>query len=760
MIILRLLLIACLTLVGTAHAQTLSRLYRQPATSRNLTSAVTVMTNTPEPWRIGTFAMHEVAITGLNAGASTLTVTLREGGAVLAQTTFTKPASDTTATISIGPHVVNGRERTVTVASTNGSDTAVSVTGNFYAVNPATAFGASPAKRFLCGLSSVGEIGDSYAAPGSTFGILSRAIFSAPNLVNVRGVQFVFGSLHSIATQQTSTGSPSTVASGAAYSGTSGIINNLPWSMQEWDFGSNIADFTQTIKLTFFDGAKINQDPTSKHDSFNAFASAGVNVESFITAHATPDSLTSFYLDLLRDGTNSNGNLLTLASTSVEQNARRARFRNASLGSSGEMEVRMLLGPSVNETGKEFFPIAGGWRVPAASGVMWGGNLAAGGRLVTDYLDGVGGDYTDAHIHAWYAAHSAEPIDTLIVCLGINHNSTETRATLRANVTEFLDRWITIGQQYTRRPFHVLWFTEPAYIDGNGNSAESQVREVSQLIHLGVADYGRPDQVQVIDTYESMRQLYGPVEIWGSTYLQNTGLSYLHFNNTTGAVAWGRAISLALEVAASTEREPESLVASRLTLANTEKIAGAMQGEDYVEPPAVEDIRIELDDNSTKLAAIPDEADIQAAAEAALASYEAATSDDVASIGGDPTPLAERPSAPNRNRPVQRSVTGGLKFDAIVLRVGDANAVWCLDFKSDLAQGTGITSVGTPTFSAEGIDVSEAPERTGDRPSKGVVLKFDPTTAGSYTMTMEVTYGDGQGTHTVQGTVTVLAGAE
>lgn len=145
-----------------------------------------------------------------------------------------------------------------------------------------------------------------------------------------------------------------------------------------------------------------------------------------------------------------------------------------------------------------------------------------------------------------------------------------------------------------------------------------------------------------------------------------------------------------------------------------------------------------------------------------LASGTYATDADVAA-GTTGTPLYERPMAPNRTRKVYRTAAGGLTFDTIVVRIGDDDAAWCLDFAGDLIQGAGISSaenaIGAPSFSpGSGLAVAETPVRSADR-GRGVILKFDPTTAGSYTMTMSVTYGDSQGTHTVQGPVTVVAGA-
>ncbi|QDV78071.1 hypothetical protein [Botrimarina mediterranea] len=137
------------------------------------------------------------------------------------------------------------------------------------------------------------------------------------------------------------------------------------------------------------------------------------------------------------------------------------------------------------------------------------------------------------------------------------------------------------------------------------------------------------------------------------------------------------------------------------------------------------------------------------------------TTGDGSGGSGTVTPTAERPKVPSRTRKVYRAIDGGLTFDAIVLRIGDDDADWWLDFSTELQQSLGIAvtegAVGAPTFDTEGVTVTAT--RTGDMPSKGVLLEFDPATVGSYTMTMAVTYESG-GTHTVQGTVTVLAGAE
>lgn len=128
---------------------------------------------------------------------------------------------------------------------------------------------------------------------------------------------------------------------------------------------------------------------------------------------------------------------------------------------------------------------------------------------------------------------------------------------------------------------------------------------------------------------------------------------------------------------------------------------------------------------------------------------------------GTVTPTAERPANPARQRKVRRSQDDGLVFDKIVLRIGDEDAAWWLDFSSDLQAGLGIAvtegAISTPIFSpSSGLAVVAT--RTGDRPTKGILLEFNPTTIGTYTMTIEVTY-EGQGTHTVQGPVEIVAGA-
>lgn len=158
-----------------------------------------------------------------------------------------------------------------------------------------------------------------------------------------------------------------------------------------------------------------------------------------------------------------------------------------------------------------------------------------------------------------------------------------------------------------------------------------------------------------------------------------------------------------------------------------------------------EDLDIYITVTTTQSGVLPREKIRWRPQAALLAAIEAVTPSE--------TPLAERPSAPNRTRKVRRSITGGLTFDAIVLREGDADAVWCLDFSSDLPQGTGITSVAAPEFDDTGVAATAT--RTGDRPSKGEILAFDATTAAEYIMTQEVTYGDSQGTQVVEGPVHV-----
>lgn len=140
-----------------------------------------------------------------------------------------------------------------------------------------------------------------------------------------------------------------------------------------------------------------------------------------------------------------------------------------------------------------------------------------------------------------------------------------------------------------------------------------------------------------------------------------------------------------------------------------------------------------------------------------LSSGTVASSADITAVA-TATPLAERPNNPNRTRKVRRT-SAGLTCDAIVLTVGDNDAAFWFDFSSDLQSGSGISSaegaIGAPAFSpSSGLAVASY-ERTGDRPSKGVLVKFDPTTANSYTMSMAVTYSDGQGTHVLAVPVTV-----
>ena len=130
--------------------------------------------------------------------------------------------------------------------------------------------------------------------------------------------------------------------------------------------------------------------------------------------------------------------------------------------------------------------------------------------------------------------------------------------------------------------------------------------------------------------------------------------------------------------------------------------------------------------------------------------------------GGAVTPTAERPANPARTRKVRQDYDDGLVFDTIIIDADDNDSAWWIDFTTELQQGLGIAATEgavsvefTPIGDTGGTLAAEV-TRTGDRPSKGVLVEFDPSAAeaGPYAMRLTVVY-EGQGSHVALGTVTV-----
>lgn len=451
----------------------------------------------------------------------------------------------------------------------------------------------TPAQRLLDGRSVVGGIGDSYTSPVATWRCVADwdIAHSGPRM-RMRGESLLMDGQNPFSTKGAAaqTGIRFDVAPGATFPGTA-IVNRFAFSVASCWNGS-LANGTAFTPGVFGNDIAAN---TGLYLNPNLLPIDIGAIDSWLSYIGGAHNVTSMRQLTRRDVSVGQVGSTAFNPTLQSGYASAHTTLTAMTGTGGAIDCVAQLQTTM--TSKTWIQLGYGWVAKDQPlGIVYGPVWGFGGAATADFATAAGGlvtAWTDDQVHAWFAAAAASgyPIDILRVNLGINEFGLTPIADL---YLQLLERWITIGQQYTKERFGILALTPAPWI-ANGTPKTDTTEFHRDEIAAAVDAFGDPLRVQLVDVHQAMRDLNGSVADWGPVYLQQTGSTYLH-PTAAGGVAFGAAAYRALEDAASDLVPTVKEAITRKAL---------LAAADYTAPPTVSQIRTEMDSNSTKLATLP-----------------------------------------------------------------------------------------------------------------------------------------------------------
>jgi lysophospholipase L1-like esterase len=601
----------------------------------------------------------------------------------------------------------------------------------------------TPAQRLLDGRSVVGGIGDSYMSPSASWRSVSDwdIAYSGPRM-RMRGESLLMDGQNPFSTKgaDAQAGIRNSVLKGATYPGTA-LTNRLPWThASAWN--GSLANGTTFTVGNFGNDSGAN---TGLYRNPNLLPYDIGAIDTWVSYIGGSHNVSSLRILNRRDVSVGAVGSSPFNPTTVTGYTSNHTTLTAMAGTGGTIDALAQL--QVTMTSKQFLQLGYGWVAKDQPlGIVYGPVIGLGGGATADFATSSGGllaAYTDDQIHAWFeaAAASGYPIDILRVNLGTNEPSL---SGIDAIYLQLLERWISIGQQYTDERFGILAYTIAPWIS-NGTDKTDAAATISEQIADAVEQFGDPLRVQLVDVNKAMVEMNGPVTTWGPLYMQQTGSTYLH-PNTAGGPVFGAAAYRALEDAAADIQPTVKRAVERLEIPAA---AVTAINADATQTTARTNAATAATNSDTLTGRLT--SGRAAKLDSLLDSGSVASSDQVIGSG---TVTAEEISA---KRTWIFAVPSGDIIAAsnyVQAKASQAGPVTvCFDLNNVIPSNAVVSSITSATISSSGATVGTAVKHTSNR-KVNIPLTSITATTGNYTVTLTVVATDSE-QYVVTGTLQV-----